>query len=195
MPHKRKASSGNGSSSRKKKTFRSSSRRRLAATRIQNRLRTRNQIRRNLEIDNECPICLENMIGNQSIIHLECGHRFHTRCFERYLRGQDYLRCPLCRTQITNNDYDNLHNPNFIHIRQALNNRQHCRNEVDRLSEELLLITNNINTINNRNSMQAQRLYERLDQIMEERNIALQNLEEARHEVAHLEGIPLPGEF
>jgi len=43
--------------------------------------------------------------------------------------------------------------------------------------------------------MQAQRLYERLYQIMEERNIALQNLEEARHAVAHLEGIPLPGEF
>jgi hypothetical protein len=102
------------------------------------------------------------------------------------------IRAVCCKT---NNDYDNLHNPNFIHIRQALNNRQHCRNEVDRLSEELLLITNYINTINNRNSMQAQRLYERLDQIMEERNIALQNLEEARLEVAHLEGIPLPGEF
>ena len=211
MPPKRdRSSSSNGSTSRRTKRTRRSLRE-LAATRLQKLVRGKQtrkqhvrsieQIYRNVEINNTCAICGERMFRNEHIARLECGHNFHANCVGRWFNIQDhytFYTCPICRTHITNNDYENLRNQDYNSIRQALDNRDRYRNEVIRLSEELRLIANELDTIPsyNRTSInphsRAYILTQRVNQIMEELSRASQNLEEARHAIAHLEDITLP---
>jgi hypothetical protein len=86
-------------------------------------------------------------------------------------------------------------------LRQALYNREHYSNELTRLNRELRLVANDIDTIPSYSQnvtnphSRASMLAQRVTQIMDERTIVSQNLEEARHAVARLEGIPLPRGF
>lgn len=102
---------------------RSSSIVRSAATKIQKRVRgkqTRKKTKalkiakRNLEISNECAICIEKVLATDAITSLECGHRFHSDCLRRSLRS-GHANCPLCRTVIPNNEYAHLANPNMTY--------------------------------------------------------------------------------
>ena len=102
---------------------RSSSIVRSAATKIQKRVRgkqTRKKTKalkiakRNLEISNECAICIEKVLATDAITSLECGHRFHSECLQRSLRS-GHANCPLCRTVIPNNEYAHLANPNMTY--------------------------------------------------------------------------------
>ena len=102
---------------------RSSSIVRSAATKIQKRVRgkqTRKKAKalkiakRNLEISNECAICLDKVLATDAITSLECGHRFHSECLQRSLRS-GHANCPLCRTVIPNNEYAHLANPNMTY--------------------------------------------------------------------------------
>jgi hypothetical protein len=115
---------------------RSSSIVRSAATRIQKRVRgkqTRKKTRaikiakRNLEITNECAICLSEVQLNDPITSLPCGHRFHTECVQRSLRAGN-ANCPLCRSIIPNNDYAHLANPNMTY-EEALVARNRAQEE------------------------------------------------------------------
>jgi len=115
---------------------RSSSTVRSAATRIQKRVRgkqTRKKTRaikiakRNLEITNECAICLAEVLPNEAVTSLPCGHRFHTECIMRSLRA-GIATCPLCRTIIPNNDYAHLANPNMTY-EEALVARNRAQEE------------------------------------------------------------------
>lgn len=45
------------------------------------------------ESDNECVICLENL-SEDDIAILECGHYFHYKCVEKWLKKEN---CPTCR--------------------------------------------------------------------------------------------------
>ena len=42
-----------------------------------------------------CAVCMANMSENNSRT-LECGHKFHSRCLERWKRRSS--TCPMCRT-------------------------------------------------------------------------------------------------
>jgi hypothetical protein len=46
-----------------------------------------------------CSICFDHAISNR----LECGHFFHLTCFSKYYGKKD-VKCPMCRTPITEND-------------------------------------------------------------------------------------------
>ena len=207
LPKRDRSSSSNGSTSRRTKRNRRFSRKSLAATRLQKLVRGKQtrkqharsieQIYRNVEIANTCAICGERMLRNEHIARLECGHNFHANCVGRWFNIHDHT-CPICRTHITNNDYENLRNQDYNSIRQALDNRDRYRNEVIRLSEELRLIANELDTIPsyNRTSInphsRAYILTQRVNQIREELSRASQNFEEARHAIARLEDITLP---
>ena len=102
---------------------RSSSIVRSAATKIQKRVRgkqTRKKTKdlkiakRNLEISNECAICLDKVLATDAITSLKCGHRFHSDCMQRSLRS-GHANCPLCRRVIPNNEYAHLANPNMTY--------------------------------------------------------------------------------
>jgi hypothetical protein len=112
---------------------RSASTVRSAATRIQKRVRgkqTRKKTsalmrdkrnkrnleiaNRNLEITNECAICLAEVLPNDPITSLDCGHRFHTECIMRSMQS-GIATCPLCRSIIPNNDYAHLANPTMTY--------------------------------------------------------------------------------
>jgi hypothetical protein len=112
---------------------RSSSIIRSAATRIQKRVRgkqTRKKTsalmrdkrdkrnleiaNRNLEITNECAICLAEVLPNDPITSLPCGHRFHSECIMRSMQS-GIATCPLCRNIIPNNDYAHLANPTMTY--------------------------------------------------------------------------------
>jgi hypothetical protein len=103
---------------------RSSSIVRSAATKIQKRVRgkqTRKKTKdlkiakRNLEISNECAICLDKVLATDAITSLECGHRFHRDCMQLSLRS-GHANCPLCRRVIVNNEYAHLANPNMTYV-------------------------------------------------------------------------------
>jgi hypothetical protein len=125
---------------------RSASTVRSAATRIQKRVRgkqTRKKTsalmrdkrdkrnleiaNRNLEIDNECAICLAEVQLDDPITSLPCGHRFHSACIMRSLQAGIAV-CPLCRSVIPNNDYAHLANPTMTY-EEALSARNRAQEE------------------------------------------------------------------
>lgn len=115
---------------------RSSSIVRSAATKIQKRVRgkqTRKKTKalkiakRNLEISNECAICLDKVVATDAITSLKCGDRFHSDCIQRSLRS-GIATCPLCRTVIVNNAYAHLANPNMTY-EEALLARNRAQEE------------------------------------------------------------------
>jgi hypothetical protein len=69
---------------------------------------------RNLEITNECAICLAEVLPNDPITSLPCGHRFHSECIMRSMQS-GIATCPLCRSIIPNNDYAHLANPTMTY--------------------------------------------------------------------------------
>ena len=64
----------------------------------------------------DCSICLEAATGD--IRQLDCGHRFHTRCYNTWARqcnGQ--VTCPNCRAPTTDENGDRRDDPfNFAHV-------------------------------------------------------------------------------
>ena len=84
----------------------STRRKKSAATRIQKTLRGKHGRKRakkfrsikrnNAIIENECPICNEQLIDGVNV--LSCGHRFHNECIESWLTSHN--SCPLCRRPI-----------------------------------------------------------------------------------------------
>ena len=57
------------------------------------------EIINNKKDDYECTICLENIILNQDINILKCGHIFHYKCIEN-LVDHKIKRCPNCRCDL-----------------------------------------------------------------------------------------------
>ena len=48
---------------------------------------------------NECPICMEVLLGTKNIVTTECGHCFHTNCLMTSVAHNGF-GCPYCRTQM-----------------------------------------------------------------------------------------------
>jgi hypothetical protein len=53
----------------------------------------------NLDISNECTICLCDMENNDEYYQLNCNHFFHKECIDELLTNHDY-KCPVCREEI-----------------------------------------------------------------------------------------------
>ena len=49
----------------------------------------------------ECPICMEEIIGNNST-RTECGHTFHSSCIFKNLNRTNV--CPICRKELVSDD-------------------------------------------------------------------------------------------
>ena len=49
-------------------------------------------------LDQECTICLDNFISDQSIIKLDCNHIYHNECIQEWFKKE--LTCPNCRTNL-----------------------------------------------------------------------------------------------
>ncbi|KAG6402438.1 hypothetical protein SASPL_134631 [Salvia splendens] len=48
---------------------------------------------------NECSVCLSELAAEECCELASCGHAFHRRCVERWLKGYS-LTCPLCRDTV-----------------------------------------------------------------------------------------------
>ena len=46
-----------------------------------------------------CPICIDEFKENEFYRTLECNHKFHKRCIDRWFR-KDHCDCPMCRKKI-----------------------------------------------------------------------------------------------
>lgn len=59
------------------------------------------------KIDEECPICLNELQSKfcKKYSVLECGHKFHTKCFHMHVKTQHSMKliatCPMCRHGIS----------------------------------------------------------------------------------------------
>jgi len=55
--------------------------------------------------NDECSICLEQILPNQSAITLKCQHQFHKACLAPWLeeKGSSAF-CPLCKKLITSEE-------------------------------------------------------------------------------------------
>ena len=67
-------------------------------------------------MDNECPICLENLSG--LIIELNCKHKYHGICIEKWFNStinniEDL--CPQCNEKSSINKIYELKNENGFH--------------------------------------------------------------------------------
>ncbi|KAG9440224.1 hypothetical protein H6P81_020389 [Aristolochia fimbriata] len=54
-----------------------------------------------VRVAEECCICLERFRDGDGLIHLQCGHRFHSMCLDPWVRTCG--DCPYCRTTIVVN--------------------------------------------------------------------------------------------
>ena len=62
----------------------------------------RNIIQLKCVVDEECPICLTNMLDSK-VKYLKCGHCFHIKCVKTLAssRFPSRHKCPVCRTPYT----------------------------------------------------------------------------------------------
>lgn len=47
----------------------------------------------------ECAVCLDLFRAGETLIHLPCTHRFHSRCLVPWLESHSH--CPCCRTAVS----------------------------------------------------------------------------------------------
>ena len=53
-----------------------------------------------IDINKNCPICLENININNNSITLECRHRYCNTCIDNLFSSKLNNKCPLCRCSI-----------------------------------------------------------------------------------------------
>ena len=46
--------------------------------------------------NNECIICLEQMLVDHKVKILDCGHMYHYRCINDWIKKKKEINCPLC---------------------------------------------------------------------------------------------------
>ncbi|KAL4455450.1 hypothetical protein ABPG74_012602 [Tetrahymena malaccensis] len=61
-----------------------------------------------LQSDDVCSICHDELIVARRIE--TCGHKFHIKCLFKWLKSQQNSRCPICRSEIPNLNFDNMPN-------------------------------------------------------------------------------------
>ena len=48
----------------------------------------------------DCPICFEDVEKNKAYRILECGHKFHKTCIDKWLYSSEKNSCPMCRMEL-----------------------------------------------------------------------------------------------
>ena len=58
-------------------------------------------------MNDQCVICMECMESNHNLVTLDCGHKFHSSCLEKWVcldnnfdPYEDFKSCPCCRAPI-----------------------------------------------------------------------------------------------
>jgi hypothetical protein len=46
--------------------------------------------------NNECIICLEDMLVDDKVKILDCGHMYHYKCIDDWIKKKKELNCPIC---------------------------------------------------------------------------------------------------
>jgi hypothetical protein len=82
----------------------------------ENRINHLDMLPTELQIGQQCAICLENIQADSRIINLSCNHYFHKNCILRWYR--EHSTCPMCRTQ---ENYSREHRTEERTIRVPLN--------------------------------------------------------------------------
>ena len=57
--------------------------------------------KQNINLEERCPICIENFKNRQTIYNLPCSHIFHVRCLNKELKNRQ--KCPMCRIDLREN--------------------------------------------------------------------------------------------
>uniref|UniRef100_A0A1A9W0L8 RING-type domain-containing protein n=1 Tax=Glossina brevipalpis TaxID=37001 RepID=A0A1A9W0L8_9MUSC len=56
----------------------------------------------NIETSNgdqlSCAICIDDLLSKEIIRTLQCNHRFHVKCIDKWL--QSHSTCPMCRAHV-----------------------------------------------------------------------------------------------
>ena len=52
-------------------------------------------INKNFE-NNECIICLEQMLVDDKVKILDCGHMYHYKCIDDWIKKKKEQNCPIC---------------------------------------------------------------------------------------------------
>jgi NIMA (never in mitosis gene a)-related kinase len=55
--------------------------------------------KQNPNMEERCPICIEDFKNRQTVYNLPCSHIFHVRCLNKELKNRQ--RCPMCRKELT----------------------------------------------------------------------------------------------
>jgi hypothetical protein len=55
-----------------------------------------------------CSICHENLTKNKIAYGPNCGHEFHPKCLNDWIKHNSNARCPLCRKSIILSEHNNI---------------------------------------------------------------------------------------
>jgi Ring finger domain len=69
-----------------------------------------------VSINDDCPICLCEMITTKDIFTTPCNHKFHINCINMWKKKS--TKCPMCRTH----ENDNSNNKLLLEIRSIISN-------------------------------------------------------------------------
>jgi len=75
--------------------------------------------------ENECTICLGEMIGTENYIIPECEHIYHKNCIKNWYNYNH--NCPLCRIEFIDNELLNPIEYEQNNQQYQLNNNRRCR--------------------------------------------------------------------
>ncbi|CAA2964929.1 E3 ubiquitin- ligase RHA2A-like [Olea europaea subsp. europaea] len=53
----------------------------------------------NADVDGDCVVCLNQLVGGDLVRKLSCRHVFHKDCFDGWLHHLNF-NCPLCRSPV-----------------------------------------------------------------------------------------------
>jgi hypothetical protein len=71
----------------------------VVVTTDENSLNNLHILKIDIEQNEKCTICMEEMIENDEYFDIECKHIFHKGCLETYLKNYNHI-CPVCRKDI-----------------------------------------------------------------------------------------------
>ncbi|CEP17300.1 hypothetical protein [Parasitella parasitica] len=81
-----------------------------------------------------CSICLDDMLKDESVVSLPCGHLFGERCIKEYMNGCSTHKCPLCQASFRAGKLQRVYVP--------LEENAGCyKEQYDELSEKTVTLT------------------------------------------------------
>ena len=87
-------------------------------------------------IDQECPICYEEIMTKSTAFITNCGHSFHKSCLSKYIETKwlstTYIstaRCPMCRCSLGHPEFDQRYRSSYFNCNHSNDN------ELDKLED------------------------------------------------------------